>query len=331
MARGRNARSQFTRMGVALVNLVLAGLCVAMVLGYLGRLDQAFDLLSHFRLHMAVMAAALAAIFGWTNALRRAALAACIAAIGFAGTLPHLMSIGNGAAHAATDTAGSAPSLRLLSYNIQAGIGDHDAILETVRTADADILVLPESWSTFRPAGRLLDALEAGYPYRSYCPAATGCSVTLLSRRPLANVRTLDPGLAWPPAVVADVALGNRTFALFGVHLVFPLARKAQLESIRTLSRELADTAGPAVVAGDFNATPWSHTMRAFSPAAGFHTAPGFRSSWPAALGRVGLPIDHVIARGDVVVKEIATLGVEGSDHRPLLATITMKTPEASR
>ena len=318
----------FARFALGLVNFILAGLAAAMVLGFLGRLDQAFDLLSHFRLHMAVTAAVLAGVLGWVNALRRAALAACVAVLGFAGTLPHIATGTRGTAHATTGPANAAATLRILSYNIQAGIGDHDRILQTIRAAGADLVVLPESWSTFRPAGRLLEALEADYPHRTYCPVASGCSVTLLSRRPLAGVHTLDPGRAWPPAAVARIALGDRTVTVYGVHLVFPLARSAQLDSMRILADALAHEDGPVVLAGDFNAAPWSRAMRDFSRHAGFAAPPGFRPSWPAALGPIGLPIDHIAARAGAVVEDIAVLDADGSDHRPLLATVSLARPE---
>ena len=47
--------------------------------------------------------------------------------------------------------------------------------------------------------------------------------------------------------------------------------------------------------------------------------------TWPAAAGRFGVPIDHVLVRGGPRLVSIAPWGAElGSDHRGLLAALSL-------
>jgi endonuclease/exonuclease/phosphatase (EEP) superfamily protein YafD len=92
--------------------------------------------------------------------------------------------------------------------------------------------------------------------------------------------------------------------------------------------RQLADiSAGidldrPYIVAGDFNATPWS---------AAYETVPGaragdprFEGTFPAFLGALGLPIDHIKFGGGLVLVDYRAGPDIGSDHLPLVATFAL-------
>jgi endonuclease/exonuclease/phosphatase (EEP) superfamily protein YafD len=48
---------------------------------------------------------------------------------------------------------------------------------------------------------------------------------------------------------------------------------------------------------------------------------------FPEALFPLGLPIDNVFAKGDVLVQSVQALGPEGSDHLPLLVTFSIEPP----
>jgi endonuclease/exonuclease/phosphatase (EEP) superfamily protein YafD len=50
-----------------------------------------------------------------------------------------------------------------------------------------------------------------------------------------------------------------------------------------------------------------------------------FSLPYPAWLGGLGVPIDHVLGRG-VRIAELHALRPIGSDHRPLAATIILST-----
>jgi endonuclease/exonuclease/phosphatase (EEP) superfamily protein YafD len=75
-------------------------------------------------------------------------------------------------------------------------------------------------------------------------------------------------------------------------------------------------------MAGDFNASPWSH---AFSgPArAGFHRAAGLLpGTWPGGVHWAGIPIDQVLASPHWTLISSRVGPDIGSDHRPMITTL---------
>src|SRR5690606_28725184 len=112
--------------------------------------------------------------------------------------------------------------------------------------------------------------------------------------------------------------------------------------------------AGPLVVVGDFNSTPWSYAMKGFEAATGlerethnlitypelFTVPPGVKRRLPflpiepkACEGDCGpdllrtepfLPLDQVFQRG-LVVTELHRGAQTGSDHRPVVFTFAVR------
>jgi endonuclease/exonuclease/phosphatase (EEP) superfamily protein YafD len=100
--------------------------------------------------------------------------------------------------------------------------------------------------------------------------------------------------------------------------------------NLPTRDRILADLAttittldGPVIVAGDFNATPYTPAFRDFVHAAGVATFRRLPATFPNRLGDAGLPIDHVMVR-DAGLARLQALPSIGSDHRALAATILL-------
>ncbi len=81
----------------------------------------------------------------------------------------------------------------------------------------------------------------------------------------------------------------------------------------------------PVVAVGDFNTAPWSGSMRDSLVRTGFRTLRRTFGSWPASLGRLGVPIDHVLIHNGarVVALEICGDGL-GSNHRGFVADIAV-------
>jgi endonuclease/exonuclease/phosphatase (EEP) superfamily protein YafD len=80
---------------------------------------------------------------------------------------------------------------------------------------------------------------------------------------------------------------------------------------------------GPVVVAGDFNTTPYAPIFETFLNTARVSTFHDFPATFPAALGGLGIPIDHILVR-DAELADLASVGSIGSDHRPLRALVKL-------
>ena len=77
------------------------------------------------------------------------------------------------------------------------------------------------------------------------------------------------------------------------------------------------------IVMGDLNSAPWSRVQRAFRAKTGLDNRMGAVASWPSFLPwPLRLPIDHVLARGHLVVTKFEAGPRTESDHLPVIAEI---------
>jgi endonuclease/exonuclease/phosphatase (EEP) superfamily protein YafD len=132
------------------------------------------------------------------------------------------------------------------------------------------------------------------------------------------------------PHVELAVSRDNVRFRLLGFHCSRPRNTKtigvqaAEYEALAAWFRQSASTHSVAI--GDFNATPWSQTVRHFLRRAALPTAQsGFSlaPTWPAgAVGLLGVPIDLVTHSAGLQVE--TEIGPDiGSDHYPILCRVT--------
>lgn len=52
---------------------------------------------------------------------------------------------------------------------------------------------------------------------------------------------------------------------------------------------------------------------------------PWWASTWPDRLGRLGIPIDHILVNEDLVPVHLDVVGGFGSDHRAVIATLNLQ------
>jgi len=125
--------------------------------------------------------------------------------------------------------------------------------------------------------------------------------------------------------VAFEVLADGRRIDLLAVHPPSPTTADRADRRDRVLRAAGAWAAGrdaPAVVIGDFNATPWSHAVRAMRMRSGLHdslTGRGLQPTWPSGGGPLMIPIDHAHHSDGLVVVERSTGPPLGSAHRPLL------------
>lgn len=122
-------------------------------------------------------------------------------------------------------------------------------------------------------------------------------------------------------------------FSVVAVHLDRPTdaTQKSQMAALLDLlSRYPTDR---LIVAGDFNLTPWSFTLRRLDDRMRMERLDRAIFSWPARLFPGGrsrsavpfLPIDHVYAGSAWRVVKIERGARLGSDHYPLIATLALE------
>jgi endonuclease/exonuclease/phosphatase (EEP) superfamily protein YafD len=123
---------------------------------------------------------------------------------------------------------------------------------------------------------------------------------------------------------MTEVRIDAKWVEIGVVHLRWPWPASGP-EQIKALEPRLAFIGADAIIAGDFNAATWSHSVQRFADVAGMTVATGFGGTWmykllpPYLAPRLGLPIDNAMAKGSVSIDRVSTLPAIGSDHLPLL------------
>ncbi|MCB8961297.1 MAG: endonuclease/exonuclease/phosphatase family protein [Ardenticatenales bacterium] len=223
---------------------------------------------------------------------------------------------------AASGGPAGSPDVTILSHNVYIGNRDFAAIRAEIEAADADLVLLMEATPEL---GQFLAEL-ADYPYRAERTDYSSSGLILLSRYPFSL--TDDPFLTanLRSYFLAEVAGPAGPFRLLGTHTfapVRPYAWALRNDELPVLAAFASAQTGPLVIAGDLNvasSSPHFQEMLATGALQDGRSGQGLLPSWPAAAGRLAVPIDHVLTRGGVTVRELETLAPAGSDHRPLLA-----------
>lgn len=312
-------KGKLRKLVATLLGLGAAALSIPLVLGFLGTVHPAFDSLSHFRIHIAAalaLAGVLMLVFqGWrlNGAVALAlSVAATVATLG--------LPFGGLGAQASAE----APRYRLLQMNLRFDNPQPEAVLSLIGELRPDVITLNEISGMWREK---LALLEAAYPYRIVCPQPSYIGgVGILSRRPFAGEpRCEDRGAM----AVAKVDFGGEAIDVATLHLGWPWPFE-QPWQLRALLPALAKLGDRAVLAGDFNAAPWSLTVRRAAEAGALKLT---RLVGPTWLDRrmpqwlrpyVGLPIDHVMVKGGVLAGASKRLPAAGSDHLPVLVEFSI-------
>jgi endonuclease/exonuclease/phosphatase (EEP) superfamily protein YafD len=222
-----------------------------------------------------------------------------------------------------------ARGLVIVSQNLQAANADSDAALRVLTAASPDILVLQEYTPGWHEA---LEPLRESYEFDVAVPEPGAFGIALYSRIPLTNQTVSRLGRLERPVISTRIESDTYRGQLLAVHLEPPMTAEWSQDhrrQIRELEDLLGKVAGPFVVAGDFNDTPASPTMRRLLERRQAHLAPpSWLPSWPMTLGIFGIPIDLIIGSEDVAFTRRTLLSGLGSDHRGIQVSIaTLQNP----
>lgn len=299
----------------------LTALTLAIVLSLAGTWWWVLDLLAHFHaiylLAAGLAALALAALRWW----RLAAWAAILTALTAVRVLPlYALALGDPTPNDA------APRLRVVSYNMLHGNPHTAAAARHVVGLEPDVVVLLEA--TPQQLQVFTTALPGWHVVAE--PRDDAFGIAVLSRRAPSSAGVVTPGPPWMPAIELQLSLGDHTVTIFAVHPPPPVSEshtRTRDELLRTLSARAAARTGPVVVVGDLNATPWSSTLRELLRDGPLRSTQrfGLHATWPASLGVLGLPIDHVLVAGPLHPRYRSIEPAFGSDHRMLLVELVLR------
>ncbi|WP_119303541.1 endonuclease/exonuclease/phosphatase family protein [Dongia deserti] len=329
--RLRRARSSWS----LLLRVLAAGLLLCQVIIWYQPQTPLLAVLDQFAIQLAGLAvlAAVCALLSrrWLCLVLLAALAA---------TLSWPIFAERGEAATVTDPA----RLKVLSVNLWHSAAGHQRTIDALLASDADVMGLIEVTPAWRA---VLGPLFAKYPYQVECfDRDPECLTMLLSKVPIEKSFAGRIWKATPIVASGEILWQGRPVTVLAAHWFRPVVtsadsrwgakdpkRAAYMAEGLPLSRQ-AGQAGllakylnrqprDLILMGDLNSVPWSRVQRAFRARTGLDNQAGWSSSWPSFLPwPLRLPIDHILARGHLVVTKFSTGPETDSDHFPVVAEI---------
>lgn len=222
--------------------------------------------------------------------------------------------------------SGSAPQIgksghvKLIQFNTLFKNDSVDTSAQWLLAQSPDFVVMQEVSSR---TITIYDQLARDLPFGVVCKFATVGGVAVRSRHPItAQFCKEKQGFVW-----AQVNVDGKSVTLASLHLHWPYPY-GQWQQLQTLDADFRAMPRPVVLAGDFNAAPWSEAVARVAGATGTTPVPGLRLTLRMAAGGVGpmpfLPIDHVLLPANVDTGMISVGPPIGSDHLPVVAGFTL-------
>lgn len=279
------------------------------------------DNLSNFPAHFGAAFLTFAALFAWRGRRASALAAVAAASVALAPVLPWYLDRDEDA------SASSSPALKILVSNVYYANHQYGRVRRLVTEENPDVVGLVEVSDRWLSK---LKPLRDRYPHHVEVPDESHVGLALYSRLPISDARTIRVGDRSTPAIAATLATPGGAIDILLAHPASPTEaaairrRNAQIEA---LALHVRDADRPTLLAGDLNLTMWNRGYRPLEHVAGLHNARaghGIGPTWPA-FGRLGVPIDHILATTDIELRNFRVLRPVGSDHRPIVSEFALR------
>jgi endonuclease/exonuclease/phosphatase (EEP) superfamily protein YafD len=234
--------------------------------------------------------------------------------------------------YTADDPPDDGRRLVVMTANLWLGNADTDSLVAAVRRHHIDLLMVQElsAAAEQRLTASGLDDLLPHHRAQTSDVAAAGTG--LWSRYPLSDVRFPDQFAFAMVTARVRVPGAARPITAAALHLAGPVPRTADWQQdIRRLPAELRELPAdaPVIVGGDFNATfdvaQFRRVLAVGYADAADQAGAGNARTYPADRWFPALlAIDHVLTRGGAVATDVRTVSIANTDHRALLAVVTL-------
>jgi endonuclease/exonuclease/phosphatase (EEP) superfamily protein YafD len=292
---------------------------VGTVLGFFGSFWWAFDLMSGYRVQMAILLVIAAVLYGLLYARITALVFAVAAAVNVFLVLP--LFVGS------PIQAAGVEDLKVASYNTARSSTDVASVVSWVKNEAADVIFLFE---TDREWVEALELAEVPYDVYSGHSDERVYGITMLSRVDV-TTETLEAGMTAEPVLRAEAALGEGDVVIYATR-----AQRATGEDEAELrDATLADVGSwaaaedmPVVVVGPLNTSQWSYAFRDLKDGADLQDSMdgyGFQPSYRADMWMgFRVPADQALYSSQLTTTERSLGPTLGSDHLPLQVTFAL-------
>lgn len=299
-------------------------IAVASLASFLGWVWWPFDVASSARPHFAVVLLTMGALLVLARRPRSGLLILLVAILNAVTVVPLFI----GPRDAGTPIGGS---LSVMTFNVN-GLNDrYDDVIAQIAAEDPDVVFIHEATFLWE------DALsESGLPYRTEPGRTEPLDFGTLALVPNdAMFQSFGFATTDPRAVEVRLTASGVPVRVLGTH---PLSPDTEVRAeLRDMQLDFATQWAAArsgvrtVVAGDFNATPWSYTVRRllgdgdlFNSQRGY----GLELTFPAGSNPIAqVPIDHVLYSEGLAVTDRRLGPASGSDHFPVVVDFVLTDP----
>ncbi|MDM5272329.1 endonuclease/exonuclease/phosphatase family protein [Sulfurovum sp. zt1-1] len=296
----------------------LLGTTVALVLGYLSFLHPLFDSMSHFRIHLLFIWCflVLIVVFLQRHTVRYILIVLLIVVGGY---ITMLLQPYKGELQTTTD----AKVIKFMQFNLNFRNRHMQRVKEYLEEQKIEIATFQEVTSKHR---QFLEEMKEAYPFQRHCKFAGVGDVAILSKYPFVESQggcVKEEGLVW-----ARVQFGEGELSVASLHLHWPYPYKHHSQ-ISRLEKAFAKIPSPKIIAGDFNAAPWSYAVKRVMKASDTKVVEGIRWSLnigdPSSFVHMQIPIDHILLSKEFGLKDIHVGKSLGSDHFPIISEIVFQ------
>ncbi len=272
---------------------------------FAGALHPIGDSLSVFRYLIAfgVMTGAILAVRGWRRSLGVVVLTLAVFIEPLAASLSPLF-------------VGPRGTYSLYQKNMFYQNDDHDGLIRDIDTLAPDFVTLQEVAGANMPVYR---HLVATFETAALCSRSGRASLAVMSQFPSTGKPPICSDQAGFLAVQVETPDGPVWLA--AIHLRWPWP-KEQAQNVEAIVPILAELDGPIIMAGDFNAVPWSYAMIRLARASRTERVGPILRTLVGISPFLRIPIDHVLVPGGQGT--LQTRPELGSDHLGLLATFNL-------
>lgn len=309
------------------LGIVVIGITILSLMGYLGKFNYLFDLASHFKFQYLTATLIALVWFNITRHKRWIVLALFCTGLNLWAIVPWYLPQMQSAMF--SEQALSSQLLRVLTANVLVSNTNYAPLLQLIRQEQPDAVAIVETNSGWLDAMR---SVEDILPYSLESPHAKSFGIALYSKFPLTleSVETFDTPKDFH--LVAQINQANQQTVVVALHPPPPInatlfeQRNRELTEIAHYIQNIQNLNQPVLVMGDLNITMWSPHYQEFidrthlkNTRSGF----GILPTWPIHFPVLSIPIDHVLVDPQTQVRSTRVGDNIGSDHLPLIADLT--------
>jgi endonuclease/exonuclease/phosphatase (EEP) superfamily protein YafD len=319
-----------------LLYLLLIGVALPFLLGFVNGLHPLFDSFTNFRVHLLIILIPLTLLITFFHQKPYSYLY-LFTTILLGATLYFITQPFTPKPLDSTKRY----TLKFMQFNLSFRNQQLDEFKAYIKKNPVDIITLQEVTSAHQESLEMLktdgfgmsikkeypfiERTKGAYPYQYYCAFRGVGGGAILSKHPINLKKRLcieGQGLLW-----AEVEVEKQPITVASIHLFwpFPYEQPKQLSLLKSPLESMPKN--PTLISGDFNAVAWSHAVNQVAKASNTKVVEGLR--WSITLKEqlpllpfIKLSIDHILLSKAFQVKSIDIKEDLGSDHSPVVAEI---------